>query len=80
MGWDRVNPNELDTLADKLKDGEKCANDLDLVNIALNTCESDVRRTQPQFWQDPSVIISGVVFTFGLGTVFGLTRCFGLCR
>lgn len=72
--------SEQELTAEKFKDLDMCKMDLESTNAALTSCQGDVVLTQPSFFQQPSVIIGGFAVTFTIGTIFGLTKCFGLCK
>lgn len=72
--------DQLKNVSDSLVNGQKCSVDLSLTQGALQSCIQDVVNSQPGFWQDPKVEIAGVTVVFAVGTVFGLTKCFGLCN
>jgi hypothetical protein len=76
----QMNPAQIHDLSQKLVKGEECASDLELTSMALNQCDADMKKATPQMWQEPNFIISGLVISFSVGTVFGLTHCFGLCN
>jgi hypothetical protein len=67
-------------IRDKLVEGVKCESSLTYTSEALNTCTDALNHTSTQFWQEPAFVISGFAITFTVGTIFGLTKCFGLCN
>lgn len=79
LGWD-LNSSQVHTIAERLKDGEKCELDLNSTTRALLRCQSDMTSLQTQFWQEPGFILGGMVVSFSFGAAVAFTKCFGLCR
>jgi hypothetical protein len=62
--------DEIDALAQELVNGQKCQADLQLTSEALISCNNDVVKTQPSFWQQPETIGGAILVALLLG--FGI--------
>ena len=63
------NMTQLKKLQDGLIEGKKCAIDLEYANKKVDELQKFGKSKEPQWYQDPHVIVGGVVISFAVGGI-----------
>lgn len=76
-----LNPAQVKSLANIIKDYKLCQKQVDIFESELETCTLQLE-DQPkiQFYQEPSFVVAGFVVSFSLGALFVSAKCLGLCK